>query len=452
MANISQKIINQLDTVLDDIVEHWQLPGLAVGIVDQNETAYIKTTGVQSLLTGSPVTADTLFCTASVSKTYIANTILQLVEKGLVELDTPIPEYLPYFDLADGQADQITLKSILSHTSGIPDMSEMEYIQMWKKPETDAGAAERYVRGLSHLKLVHPPGQKFLYSNIAYNIAGDLITKVTGMPAEIYIRQNILTPAGMPNSTFLLEEVPEERLAVPHLRLPAMTVSPVYPYHRADAPSSNLHTSILDLCNWAKTNLNQGTLNGDRILQPASYQKMWTPMVERTWPPLYRAMGLGWVLGSYEGQQTICHGGGGAGMNAFLLLLPGTGRAATMLVNCESPAHYNLIDAVLDSLVDREPKPGSIDWVVPICKAFEEGGREKAFEVYETLKGGNQELVRLEEDSLISVVFQMVIADLFESALDLLDLTIYAFPEFSYAVNLRAQVADAFEKRKDVSS
>jgi len=437
---IEPKTLTQLDNVLEEIRQRWELPGLAVGIAEQGEITFLKTSGVQNLDTNNPVTADTLFCTASVAKPFIASAVMHLVENDLVNLDSPIQDYLPYFKLADERASQISLRQILSHTSGMPDMDEMTYIRFWKNPEMDAGAGERYVRDLADLELAYPPGEQFLYSNIAYNVVGDLIAKVSGMPFETYLRQHILIPAGMADSTFLLEETPPERLAVPHLRVPEMRVTPTYPFHRADGPSSNLHASLQDMLRWGMFCLNMGKVGGQQVLQASSFERMWTPVIKRTWPPLYEWMGLGWNLGSYQGQRTISHGGGGAGINAFLLLLPDVQRVGVMLCNAESEAHYNLIDTLKDSLNDIPPQAGKVDWMVPICQALGKGGREAAFEMGRNIWTSESKEYEFYDQSLIGCVYQMIMADRFTGALDLIDLTTHFYPENSYAIFLRAQV------------
>ena len=129
---------------------------------------------------------------------------MQLVERGKIDLDAPVAQYLPYFRLDDDRYREMTIRQMLSHTSGMPDMEESEYDELVAHPEVDEGAAERYVRGLSHLKLVAAPGERFFYSNIAYNVLGDLIAKVSGQTFEDYMKEHILRPAGMPGQHLLL--------------------------------------------------------------------------------------------------------------------------------------------------------------------------------------------------------------------------------------------------------
>lgn len=139
---------NELDAVLQDIVVRWGLPGLAVGIVERDKIVYTKCFGVQSLETQVPVTQNSIFCITSISKAFVATRVVQLAQQGLIDLDTPVVQYLPYFQMADERFRQITVRQMLSHTSGMPDMEDSEYDVLVTHPELDEGAAERYVRQL----------------------------------------------------------------------------------------------------------------------------------------------------------------------------------------------------------------------------------------------------------------------------------------------------------------
>ena len=165
----------KLDAVLGEIMTRWGIPGLGIGIVEGNDIVYAKGFGVQSLDTGAPVTLDSIFCVASITKCFVATAVLQLAEQGKIHLDAPLVLYLPYFKLDDERYPQITIRQMLSHTSGMPDLEESEYDELVAHPEYDDGAAERYVRGLSSRKMSAAPGERFLYSNIAYNVLGELI-------------------------------------------------------------------------------------------------------------------------------------------------------------------------------------------------------------------------------------------------------------------------------------
>ena len=124
-----------LDVVLQEIMARWDIPGLAVGIVQGDEIVYAKGFGVQSLETQAPVTLDSVFCVQSVSKCFVATAVMQLAERGKLDLDAPLVQYLPYFQMDDERYRQITIRQALSHTSGMPDMDESEYVELVAHPE-----------------------------------------------------------------------------------------------------------------------------------------------------------------------------------------------------------------------------------------------------------------------------------------------------------------------------
>jgi CubicO group peptidase (beta-lactamase class C family) len=420
----------ELDAVVQEIIARWEIPGLGIGIVEGNEIIYAKGFGVQSLDSGAPVTLDSIFCVASIAKCFVATAVVQLAEQGKISLDEPLVQYLPYFKLDDDRCLQITIRQMLSHTSGMPDLDESEYDELVSHPEYDEGAPERFVRGLSSRKLAAAPGERFLYSNIAYNVLGNLIAKISGQSFEAYMKEHILLPAGMPNSTFLLDEVVQDRLALPHLRTPEMIVNPVYPYHRADAPASFLHTTVVDMCHWAITCLNRGIYKGQRILAPASYAMMWTPAAKRGVPPLREEMGLGWSLGHFDGVRTVGHGGGGFGWTCFLVLLPEKNRAAIILCNEESSAYDRAVRAVIRTMLEQEPQAGSVSWMVPISQALKDGGVRAAYARYVELKSSPTQEYFFDEDELVNLMYQLRSAKKIDLAIKVLELNVHAFPGY----------------------
>jgi CubicO group peptidase (beta-lactamase class C family) len=419
----------QLTPVLEEITRRWEIPGLAVGIVQDGEIVYAKGFGVQSLETRTPITLESTFCISSVSKNFVAAAVMQLAERGLIDLDAPIVRYLPYFVLDDGRYPQITIRQTLSHTSGMPDIDELEYNHLLENPEYDDGAIERFVRSLFNRRMVSNPGERFAYSNIGYNVLGDLIAKVSGMSFEDYMKNNVLVPAGMPSSTFLMEEVRLELLAVPHLRTPTMGVSPIYPYTRLDAPASFMHTNVIEMCHWIMTCLNGGRFNVQSILAPATVEEMWHPAVSWGSPPFYEDMGLGWVLGHYNGVKTASHGGMGMGWLDFLILMPEIKRGAVILGIAETFARSKIIRAVADTMLEQKPQVGAVSWIVPVSQAMAGGGIEAAYDCYERLISSAIQEYYFDEDDLINMVFQLTLAKKAELVEDVLKLNIHVFPD-----------------------
>jgi CubicO group peptidase (beta-lactamase class C family) len=207
------RLSTELEPKIKEEVQKGRLPGFAIGVVKNGKLIYAKGFGVAKLGGTTAITSKSLFHMASVTKTFVATAVMQLSEKGKIDLDAPVIRYLPYFKLNDERYRTITIRQMLSHTSGIPDTVNYN----WDKPEYDAGALERFVRSIADQKLVFAPGEKFAYSNTAYEMLGDVIAKVSGESFEDYVQHKILTPLGMKDSTLLVREANPQLLTSPHI-------------------------------------------------------------------------------------------------------------------------------------------------------------------------------------------------------------------------------------------
>jgi CubicO group peptidase (beta-lactamase class C family) len=190
-------------------------------------------------------------------------------------LDAPVVKYLPYFRLADDRYTQITVRQMVTHTSGMPDVEDYE----WDKPQYDDGALERYVRSLTNQKLLFAPGERAQYSNMAFEVLGDVVAKASGESFDDYVQRHILAPLQMTDSTLLMKRANPTLLTWGHELDDQGAPSPsrVFPYNRMHSPSSNLHSNVLDMARWAIANLNGGELEGRRILQASTRDLMWRP-------------------------------------------------------------------------------------------------------------------------------------------------------------------------------
>ena len=415
-----------LGTVLAQIRERWGTPGLAAALVDHDKT-YSCCLGTLNLDDPQAVRTTSTFCTASVSKVFTATAVMQLVESGQIDLDLPVNAYLPEFFLQDERSRWITPRQLLSHISGMPDESESDYVRLYSQPEYDAGAVERYLLAQRQKTLISKPGTRFIYSNIGYNVLGALISRVSGETFEEYMRQNVLFASGMRSSTFLPGEIEARNLARPHIRAPYMQVSSLYPYHRADAPSSSLHSDLNDLCIWARFCLGVHQSDGRNVLRMETLHAMWQPVVYRG-HGLYQHMATGWNTGVYRGQPVICHGGQGAGLSAFLALLPERKQAAICLINEESPVRQRVVEALLDVLLGREPQLGSLSWLVPVSRALAAGGINAARQAAQTLLVHRPAGIEIDEGGLLRLGQQLLLAGRVQSGIEILRLNLKAFP------------------------
>jgi CubicO group peptidase (beta-lactamase class C family) len=328
----------ELDGEIERVFRDSDAPGLAVGVVKDMELVYATGFGVMNLKTGEKVTPQTLFHMASITKPFVATAIVQLLEQKKLSLDDRIVEYLPYFEMKDERYATLTIRQFLTHSSGMPDVEDYQ----WDEPEYDEGALERYVRSLTNEELLFEPGEKFTYSNMAFEVLGDLIAKTSGLSFADYVKQNILLPLGMNDSSILIREVDPALLASGHDEgwFGRTRVTKHYAYNRSHGPSSCLYSSIVDMSRWAIANMNSGELDGKRILDASSYELLWTPALEEVRVsgdsrPVH--IGLSWFLSEKAGNQIVSHGGRDTGYRANFVLYPDVGGAIILLSNYSDP-------------------------------------------------------------------------------------------------------------------
>jgi CubicO group peptidase (beta-lactamase class C family) len=445
-AGTSDKLQEKLDQVVRQYQKVHQVPGIAVGVLKGNKIIYAKGFGVRNLETKEPVTTRSLFHMASVSKPFVATAIMQLVEKGKVKLEGKLVDYLPYFKMDDERYKTITIGQMLSHISGIPDVEDYE----WDKPQYDDGAAERYIRSLTKEKLIAAPGEKFSYSNMAFDILADVIARASGMTFEAYMKENIFKPLQMNDSTFYKPEVPKELATTPHVISDRMnfivSVSKIYPYNRAHAPSSTLHSNVMDMMNWGIANLNKGAYKNRRILQPATHELMWKPHVETGWKkyPPYKNVGLSWFVGKYKGHPIILHGGGDVGYRTFFLLLPGQSTAIVTLGNSATFRSREVAFAVLDVLLGEEPESPKLPISVSVARMLTKEGAKAAVELYHQLKKNKPDNYYFTEQELNRLGYTLVKQNRPDDAIEILKLNAAEYPK---SRNVYDSLGEAYMKK-----
>jgi CubicO group peptidase (beta-lactamase class C family) len=217
-----------------------------------------------------------------------------------MDVDLPVVEYLPYFQLADPRGDQITVRHLLGHSSGLPFARPEEEVDQYSEFYNDywyGDTPEGYVRSLTDTGLLFDPGAMFSYSDTGYDTLADVIEKVSGKAFPEYCKEHIFDPLGMSSSSFRVEEVDPANLANAYEYNAAgeLGISPVFPYSQRHWPSSCLHSNIEDMARWIAAHFNHGKLGQSRILQAANQKELWEPLAE-TEPGIW--YGWGWFCGA----------------------------------------------------------------------------------------------------------------------------------------------------------
>lgn len=342
-----------IDTHVLEQMQQLGIPGVAVGIVRGDQIEYLQGYGSAGD-DGRPVTPQTPFYIASLSKGITAAAVMQLVEAGRLELDAPVQRYLPWFRLADADAAaRLTVRHLLAQTSGF---SELDGYARNLDANMADDALEQSFRAMSGASLNAAPGVQFEYSNTNYDLLGLLVAAASGESYESYIQRHIFDPLGMDNAFTSLADARLQGVA-----------SGYYPYFgqvrsqdavmffgRATTPSAGLVASAQDLSHWLIAHLNAGHDAGAQLVSPAGMDLLHTVAVSITDEVGYA---MGWTTFPFSdvlpadatdrpAPLALTHGGRWLGYAAQLLLLPEQELGVVLLMNLNDPA----IDSALSNI------------------------------------------------------------------------------------------------------
>lgn len=425
-AGIDERVESLLWPFVADVLGAWDVPGAAIGVVHDGRVI-ARGFGSRDRSTGEPVTDQTLFHLASISKSFVATAALQLVEAGRLELDGSITAQLPGLRWADPRAERITLRQLLAHTSGVADVSDYG----WHEPELDDEALARFSARVTRWQLEHDPGAEFAYSNAAYEVVGHLVATTAGRSFETQLAELVLRPIGMTTSTFLRGEVPPELGALPHVGLPPRVVPGAYPYTRRHAPSSTLHSSAAELGRWMLAQL----AHGQGLLARATHDAQWSEHGEVGWGDWHEQTALGWFRGTYRGQLVVGHSGDDPGFQANLALLPEAGLGVAVLTNCNTAPVFGLTAAALDVLLGHEPPAAPLPpATVPLAAVLEEGGVPAALARHRELAAVQPPAHDLDEEGFEEAVWGAIELHRTELAWPVLELWLALRPDSADAL------------------
>jgi CubicO group peptidase (beta-lactamase class C family) len=412
----------RIDTYVQTVMDRFDIPGLTAAVVQHGHRIYTAAFGVRNIQTREPMKAEYIFHMASVSKPFVATAVMQLVEEGKMDLDEKVVTYLPYFKLADEQYKEITIRQMLNHTSGMPDVQDYE----WDKPQYDEGAAERYVRSLKNEKMLFAPGEKWRYSNMAFDVLGDVIAKVSGQSFESYVKEYILNPLEMYESSFLKEDIKENLRTSPHIWEFGPVYSEIYPYNRPHAPSSTLNSSVIEMTNWITANLNHGEFKGKRILKAESYDLLWKPSAQ---VDENRQIGLSWFLQTHRGISIISHGGGDRGYRSHIYIVPEKNMGLILASNYDQTPMGEIANGVLDILLGHEPDVPKKPIGFKFAEVCHIAGVDSAKKFYEHVYTSDQEEYNFAHWELNRVGYYFLGKEKIDLAINIFKYNVELYPE-----------------------
>ncbi len=323
--------LGPIQRALDTLAAYHRVPGASLAVLDGDQLIE-AVTGVASLNTGVEVTPQTLFQIGSNTKLYTTTLVMQLVDQGRVDLDRPVRSYVEDLQLADEKAAaQITVRHLLTHSSGI----QGDHFEDFGRGDDSIA---RYVGSLRSVTQVHPPGERFSYCNSGFTLAGHVVERVTGQPYHHILAERLLKPLGLRATTVLAEEMLAFRYAAGHgggeSGRPAVVPTILMPQSSTPAGSVTSATAA-DVLGFVRMHLEGGLASdGARVLSADSVRAMQRPHYPMPGSAAANAhIGLGWMIGDWDGERAIGHGGGTLGQLSFLQVLPDRRFAVCLLTN-----------------------------------------------------------------------------------------------------------------------
>jgi CubicO group peptidase (beta-lactamase class C family) len=333
--------ILQLEKDVPDLMKKDGVPGLSMAVIRGGKTAWVHGFGIKEATNGQPVTGNTVFEAASLSKPVFAYGVLKLVELGKLDLDVPLTTYLPKpFIAGDERLAKITARIVLSHRTGFPN---------WP---ADDGSVSIYFT----------PGERFSYSGEGYIYLQRVVEQITGKPLNEYMTEAVFTPLGMTSSSYVWRPDFDALTATGH----DSNGKPTELWKPKEAgAASTLNTTAKDYALFV-----EAVLNG-KGLKPTTLHEMETPQIaldpecriciKHEPKQLSRNLfwGLGWGIERKDGTDVLWHWGDNGSFKCFVMAEPRTKSAVVMFANSENG--LEIAKPVIDEAMGTESL--AFDWL-----------------------------------------------------------------------------------------
>jgi D-alanyl-D-alanine carboxypeptidase len=308
------------------------LPGVSLGVVHDQGLVWAEGFGWADVERRVPATAETHYRIASITKTFTATAILQLRDAGRLQLDDPLTRHLPWFAIASKHADAppITIRHLLTHTSGLPREAAFPY---WT--DFDFPTPERLREGLGRQEGILATETRWKYSNLALALAGDVVEAASGEPYAAYVKARILDPLGMKDTLVLTPPKDDSRLAQGYgRRMPDGRRTPApHVDTRGIGAAANMTTSVTDLARFAMLQFREGPEGGAQILRGSTLREM--QRVHWLEPDWQAGWGLGFRIQRVDGKTSFGHGGSLPGYRTQLRIWPADKLAVIAMTNAD---------------------------------------------------------------------------------------------------------------------
>jgi len=361
-AQLSTDVTARIDKAAADALVRTGVPSASIAIVKDGKVVYVKAYGDARLDPKTPASSSMRYSIGSISKQFTAAAILMLQEQGKLSLDDRVGKYLP--DLT--RANEVTIRQLLSHTSGYQDYWPQDYVMPGMlKPTTSQAIIDRWAK----IPLDFDPGAKWQYSNTNYVIAGAIVEKVSGMPMWQFLQEHIFKPLGMSSAYDIDQAKLAESDPTGYYRF---ALGPLHPAPK-EGPgwlfaAGEIAMTAEDLAKWDISIIDQ------KLLKSASYAQLGRDTLLNN--GVSSRYGLGVTVGSQNGRRTLSHGGEVSGFTSQNLVFPDDRAAIVALTNQDAADAAGAITGAISPILFE-----TTDATVPVKT-------EQARKIFEGLQKG----------------------------------------------------------------
>lgn len=373
----SQIVMSEFETYARGLIEKYQIPGTAIGFAHNGTPVYEKGFGYRNVDRKLPVTMDTVFGIASVTKSFTCMAIMILQEQGKLSVHDPVVKYLPEFSTPTDATDEMTIHHFMTHSAGLPPLPSLFYA---KKRSFDQDPSAKDYPGLSipkddnqgpidtyeqlmefiaglDFELLGEPGTEFSYSNDCYALLGTIVQRLSGKTFEQFVKDYILDPCGMENTCFEIEELNDydniTSLYAARIVDNGMEVyeAPVWWESPSMRGAGALKSTVNDMLKYAEIIRTKGIVGDKRILSEDSVEQMITPYIECS-PGRYYGYGF-MITPDYHGSTLVEHGGNLKAVASQLCIIPEKGITGMILTNLAGVPAVTIMAGALNVLESR---------------------------------------------------------------------------------------------------
>jgi CubicO group peptidase (beta-lactamase class C family) len=336
-TSLSADLTQKIDTVVSDALTRSGVPSASIAVVKDGQIVYVKAYGDARLEPKTAASSSMRYSIGSISKQFTAAAILLLQEEGKLSLDDKVGKYIP--DLT--RANEVTIRQLLSHTSGYQDYWPQDYVM---KPMLEPTTAQKIMDTWAKKPLDFEPGTKWQYSNTNFVIAGVIVEKVAHMPMLQFLQQKIFAPLGMTSVLNIDQEKLTESDPTGYLRY---ALGPLRPSPKEGKgwlfAAGELAMRAEDLAKWDISIIDQ------KVLKPASYRELGTEIVLKN--GVGTQYGLGVSVASQGGHRSLSHGGEVSGFTAQNIVFPDDRVAIVALTNQDAASAAGAITSGIAPLL-----------------------------------------------------------------------------------------------------